>query len=1680
MSQFKTCEITKKIRMSKKEFISKPPGREDKEERNSSSYGESKKIILAENKTGGNNFNAWKEALTNLLAADKDLQLFSQLLTTGKHAQFSNYDAITVYSPLMKKGKLLCEYLKKDASNEPAKMALSSLVDEYPAEFGELEIDASATGAGLRASTSKKSASSSKSSKTDETIVFNLILDVDCVIASYEDQYKAQEEERRELRSVELSRRSRYEDNKRPCFQRILATVSAEVHENLLRQDTWAEVEAKSDPLMLIVLIGTLYRNKDRSGVVSATKLAERLRGSYYSMKCGHNEPENDFHRRWRLLLKEMDNAGIMVTDDAAHAERVYSSIDRVRYASMIEFHENEVASDPNRAFKTAHEVWERCGTATLMHPDKRRAGESVPASMFTTQFRTYYASKEEERAKSSKGAKTGHDQKFVEKRASASAGASAGGGGASEYPDVQCYNCHEFGHYRSDCPGKAKPSTKGGHGKTLLSDEKKGVEKKEKKSAKVRPKAKAFVAAQAHCDREDEDTDSQKEYRPGGVVPKTSLVIQLMCFANRAVGPVLEKNEAIIDCACTHTVTNDLLLLDDVRDLSGGEVFMEGLGGVLSKITQEGTLHPYGKCYYCQLGGVTCISWRQLTAPNYEKGWMEKSERFVVRARSEDFRARYFSLKARHGLFTTDLSVAADGRHNYVTVAQKKLEYSAREWSEAKTAREMMSMLGVPTETHAIQMMVKDANDAPQVPIKAFKDAQDIWGTPTATLRGKSREPENTRAPTERVSRPIEKRIELFADVIFVKQQAYLLGVYKPGGFVMIRYLGYIGEGVRRAPFLYEAVKAMASGAGIHGFELAAIHFDGEKGIETVGDKLQSSLGVQMVSHRTGHVGDVENLTKLVKSWARGIVCTLPFVLCRLLYQWLLCFVVHRINLLRFKRGLSGMCAAEYFVGTKVNWRRDVRFAFGAYCEATIPNQTEMKKKAIDATRTESCICLCPYDVLKTNMCWMLNVKTKRLVSRKKFDVKPTTDAIILEMNRWANEKKSSNNQEIIPIEDCLSDHEEYGLIQSQEQGEPELVRPVETIHDEETHDVDDVHDNDNFFMEDIEVDDANEMEPEPVADMQGVHGDGNDPEPEPFYDEPFYEPEPDEDVVPEVMTAVSRPVQPYAFRPRRNEIDYARLAKGFNISVRKAMAKDVEKATNSIRTEIFQIDDKEGWTPVEWDSLSLFEKRRALRSFLFLKEKIDIATGEVERMKSRLVVDGKLQSREGVNTDAPAGAWSSVLLHGVIAAKEKRRVVVMDVEGAFLEAKIPSGHEKIHVIIEAEYAVILCEKCPEYRKYLRKDGCLVVKLNKALYGCIESAKMWYVTLSMILCADGFVVNEYDPCVFNKTSHGKQISLVIYVDDIMASSVSDEAMDELICLMKKSFRKVVVNEGKVHKYLGAIFDFSTPGKLRVDMRTYEAALVKDSGVTKTKTTPAAADLFTVNDELELSDSKVQTQFRSDVMKIAFLAKHTRLELLTVISFLSTRIGKVNIEDEKKLLRVFEYLNGNSGLGICFSFDEDEKIELMASIDASYAPHVDGKSHTGVVILVGNGPIYAKSTKQKAMVKSSWEAELMAISDGASQVIWSREFLIAQGYDMPPARIENDNQGTIKSILKGRPSSSQSRHVRLRHFWVSERINDGELSLHYCATDLMIADLLTKPLQGEKFVQLRSKLLNWN
>ena len=102
------------------------------------------------------------------------------------------------------------------------------------------------------------------------------------------------------------------------------------------------------------------------------------------------------------------------------------------------------------------------------------------------------------------------------------------------------------------------------------------------------------------------------------------------------------------------------------------------------------------------------------------------------------------------------------------------------------------------------------------------------------------------------------------------------------------------------------------------------------------------------------------------------------------------------------------------------------------------------------------------------------------------------------------------------------------------------------------------------------------------------------------------------------------------------------------------------------------------------------------------------------------------------------------------------------------------------------------------------------------------------------------------------------------------------------------------------------------------------------------------------------------------------------------------------------------YLACTETLSLTLRADVDRLLEWYG--DASYAVHMDLKSHTGSTMTLGKGCPFSKSTKQTINTKRSTEAEVVAADDLMPQILLTNYFLDAQGYNCKDTILYQDKK----------------------------------------------------------------------
>ena len=122
---------------------------------------------------------------------------------------------------------------------------------------------------------------------------------------------------------------------------------------------------------------------------------------------------------------------------------------------------------------------------------------------------------------------------------------------------------------------------------------------------------------------------------------------------------------------------------------------------------------------------------------------------------------------------------------------------------------------------------------------------------------------------------------------------------------------------------------------------------------------------------------------------------------------------------------------------------------------------------------------------------------------------------------------------------------------------------------------------------------------------------------------------------------------------------------------------------------------------------------------------------------------------------------------------------------------------------------------------------------------------------------------------------------------------------------------------------------------------------------------------------------------------------------------------------------------------------------------------------------MGRGAPYSLSSKQKLNTRSSTEAELVGVNDAMSLILWTRNFLEAQGFEITDNVVFQENESAILLEKNGRQSSTKrTRHIEIRYFFVTDNIERGRLRVTHCPTTQMWADFFYETALGGFFPQV--------
>lgn len=512
------------------------------------------------------------------------------------------------------------------------------------------------------------------------------------------------------------------------------------------------------------------------------------------------------------------------------------------------------------------------------------------------------------------------------------------------------------------------------------------------------------------------------------------------------------------------------------------------------------------------------------------------------------------------------------------------------------------------------------------------------------------------------------------------------------------------------------------------------------------------------------------------------------------------------------------------------------------------------------------------------------------------------------------------------------------------------------------------------------------------------------------------------------------------------------------------------------SIRKELYShIIEKQSLKLIKFSEMEA--KAEIINSKMIVHNKLD-TLGELIKAKARLVARGDEQKENEVTRlykSAPTAGHTALMIFLSIIGSLGMIIEVMDVGTAYLNATYVENKD-MYMRIDRILAQQIEEAIGvELNDYYDKKGRIYTKIEKAIYGTKEAAKLWYNELTKALQEFGFRRCEAEHCVWIKETNDNKMILLMYVDDILVASMIQSHIDELYDYLINKYKEVSRKKGDTQEFLSMNIEvMRQEKKVRITMPAMLEDIKTWSLYDETMKTsrPWLEDLFEEPEiheneqNVDLDEAEAE-EFRSIIAKLGYIYERVAVGGNVACAYLRTKASKPTKKNRKdlKVLTSYTYKNReNMEIFLSCNFDENDGINVTMFTDASHGITSNGRGMGGCVIMIGLGAIYHRSNILQYNTGSSSESETIQVSDKAKVLLWILSFIRTLGYECK-GTIYVDNRAAKNFCERsGFGMSSNLKHMKLRYLWLQDYVANGEFVIKWCCSERMIADLYTKNL----------------
>ena len=199
----------------------------------------------------------------------------------------------------------------------------------------------------------------------------------------------------------------------------------------------------------------------------------------------------------------------------------------------------------------------------------------------------------------------------------------------------------------------------------------------------------------------------------------------------------------------------------------------------------------------------------------------------------------------------------------------------------------------------------------------------------------------------------------------------------------------------------------------------------------------------------------------------------------------------------------------------------------------------------------------------------------------------------------------------------------------------------------------------------------------------------------------------------------------------------------------------------------------------------------------------------------------------------------------------------------------------------------------------------------------------------------------------------------------------------------------------------------------------------------------------------------------------------TRPDISFAVGCLSRYLINPGKRHWDQAIRVLNYLRGTRNLVVSYSQDSASGLTLRGFSDSDWAGEKDGSWSTlGYIWMLSGGPISWKSRLQPIVALSSMEAEYITVTAAVQEGIWLCRVMGELGFEQVGATdLAVNNEGAI-ALSENPQAHPRTKHIRLRYHFIRQYVQEVVIKPRYVSTHDNIADIFTKNLPKDKFLEL--------